>query len=105
MPQANISCRSFTDFLVRRAEHLDAEIIKDITPTDGWIGHVSTGRFQAFDGVNHTFDRINRVQPQIGCWQDVTVGNCIGTPCDPTEKKIGFGYTRDSYKLQQAAYG
>lgn len=101
----NLTCKSFTDFLIRRTEHLDADIIKDITPTDGWIGHVSTGRFPALDGVSHTFDRINRVFPNLsGCWTDVQAGNCLGTPCDPDAKEIGMGYTRDSYKLQTKAY-
>lgn len=105
MAEGNVSCKKFTDFLVRRAEHLDADIIRDVTPTDGWIGHVSTGRFAAFDGVTHTFDRLNRVFPDLsGCWQDVVVGSCIGTPCDPDEQKIGFGSTRDSYTLQTKSY-
>jgi hypothetical protein len=102
----NIQCKTFTDYLIRKAEHLDDILLKDVTPTDGWVGHVSTGVFPAYDGVEHTFDRINRVFPDLsGCWTDVTAGSCIGTPCDPTEKKIGFGSTRDSYKLQTASYG
>lgn len=100
-----ISCKQFTDFLIRRVEHLDNELIRDITPVQGWIGHVSTGNFPAGEGVSHTFDRINRVYPDLsGCWQDRVVGSCIGTPCDPTEKKIGFGSTRDSYILQDRSY-
>lgn len=102
---ASISCQKFADFLIRRVEHLDNELIRDITPVHGWIGHVSTGPFPAGEGVSHTFDRINRVYPDLsGCWEDRTVGSCVGTPCDPTEKKIGFGSTRDSYTLQQRSY-
>lgn len=105
MAEGNLSCKQFTDILIRRTEHLDEEIIRDITPTDGWIGHVSTGVWNPYDGVSKTFDRINRVWPDLsGCWQDVQVGSCVGTPCDPTEKKIGFGYTRDSYHLQERSY-
>jgi hypothetical protein len=103
--EGSLTCRQFTDWLIRRTEHLDADLIKDITPTDGWIGHVSTGRFAAFDGVSHTFDRINRVYPNLsGCWTDVQVGSCVGSPCDPEETKIGFGSTRDSYTLQTKSY-
>jgi hypothetical protein len=104
----NLSCKQFTDFLIRRSEHLDDTIIKDITPTDGWIGHVSTGSFPALDGISHTFDRIARVYPDLsGAWEDVAVDSCITTssPCDPTEKKIGFGSIRDSYNLQRKSYG
>lgn len=104
----NLSCKQFTDFLIRRSEHLDENIIKDITPTDGWIGHVATGDFPALDGISHTFDRIARVYPDLsGAWEDVAVDSCITTssPCDPVEKKIGFGSIRDSYKLQRKSYG
>lgn len=101
----NLSCKQFTDFLIRKAEHLDDEIIRDITPTDGWIGHVETGNFAAYDGLSHTFDRINRVFPDLsGCWTDVVAESCVGTPCDPDEKLIGFGSTRDSYNLQTKSY-
>jgi hypothetical protein len=49
-----IACRSFTDFLARKSEHLDSEIVRGIHPIDTWVGHVSTGRFPAEDGVEHT---------------------------------------------------
>lgn len=100
-----ITCKSFTDFLSRRTEHLDDEILRDITPVHGWIGHVETGQFKAQDGVSHTYDRFNRVMPDLSNpWADVTAQSCIGQPCDPTETIIGIGFTRDSYKLQTASY-
>lgn len=105
MAEGNLTCRQFTNYLSSRSEHLDEDIIKDITPVDGWIGHVSIGTFASYDGVSHTFDRFNRVFPNLsGCWTDVNHTSCVGTPCDPLEKKIGWGYTRDSYSLQQASY-
>lgn len=95
----------FADYLIRRSEHLDTEIIQDVTPVDGWIGHVRTGQFPVFDGVEHTFDRLNDVYPDLsGCWNDLQAGSCLGTPCDPDEKVIGMGSTRDSYKLQQKSW-
>jgi hypothetical protein len=101
----NITCKSFTDYLSRKSEHLDEEIIKDITPLAGWIGHVSTGKFAAEDGVSHTYDRFTRVMPDLThAWTDVTNQSCVGTPCDPDETCIGFGYVRDSYKVQQASF-
>ena len=30
--------------------------------------------------------------------------SCVGAPCDPHSDKIGLGFTRDSYKLQQKSY-
>lgn len=101
-----ITCRSFTDFLSRKAEHLDDNIILSMHPIDDtWIGHVGTGRFAAEDGVEHTFDRFENVYPDLrGTWEDVTAASCVGKPCDPDETKIGLGFTRDSYKLQRKAY-
>lgn len=102
---ATLSCRKFADYLSRKSEHLDTEIIKDITPVSGWIGHVRTGKFSAEDGVSHTYDRFTRVMPNLSnAWTDVDNQSCIGTPCDPDETTIGFGYVRDSYKLQEAHY-
>lgn len=103
MPE--ISCAQFTDLLIRKSEHLDDEILRDITPAATLIGQVETGRFAAQDGNQHTFDKFNRVFPDMSTpWSDVTSGACIGTPCDPTETKIGMGFTRDSYKLQSKSY-
>lgn len=102
---ATISCTQYTDLLSRKSEHLDDEILKDLTPSSTVIGHVETGRFPAEDGVSHTFDKFNRVFPDMSeAWGDVTAGSCVGAPCDPTETKIGMGFTRDSYKLQQKSY-
>jgi len=100
-----IPCKSFTDFLSRKAEHLDDMIIRSLHPVDTWIGHVSTGRFAAEDGVEHTFDRFENVYPDLrGAWEDVTATSCVGKPCDPDETKIGMGFTRDSYRLQRKSY-
>ena len=41
-------------YLSRKSEHLDSEIVRGIHPIDTWVGHVSTGRFPAEDGVEHT---------------------------------------------------
>jgi hypothetical protein len=50
-----ISCSAFSDFISRRVEHLDDSIIMSMHPLDSqWIGHVSTGRFKAEDGIEHT---------------------------------------------------
>lgn len=50
-----ISCQAFSDLISRRSEHLDEAIIMSMHPLDSqWVGHVSTGRFKAEDGVEHT---------------------------------------------------
>lgn len=101
-----ISCSKFTDFLSRRSEHLDDNIIRSLHPIDsGWVGHVSVGRFKAEDGVEHTFDRFENVYPDLrGAWEDVSAASCVGKPCDPDVTLIGLGFTRDSYKLQRKSY-
>jgi len=102
---AEISCGQFTDLLSRRSEHLDDEILKDLTPASTIIGKVETGRFPAEDGTSHTFDKFNRVFPDMSvAWNDVKAGSCVGAPCDPSETKIGMGFTRDMYKLQAKSY-
>ena len=100
-----ISCQAFSDFISRRIEHLDDRIIMSMHPLDSqWVGHVSTGRFKAEDGVEHTFDRFENVFPQLPAWTDVRAASCVGAPCDPSTTKVGLGFTRDSYKLQQTSY-
>jgi hypothetical protein len=98
-------CDQFGDVLSRRTEHLDDEIIRALHPTGTWVGHVSTGKFPAEQGVEHTFDRFENVFPDLTtCWENVTAAACVGKPCDPSEQKIGMGFTRDSYRLQRKAY-
>ncbi|MEN6532765.1 MAG: hypothetical protein ABFD89_03830 [Bryobacteraceae bacterium] len=102
---ADISCQQFTDLLSRRTEHLDDEILRDLTPATTLVGYVQTGSFRAEDGTSHTFDKFNRVYPDLSkAWSDVQAGSCIGQPCDPEEVRIGMGFTRDMYKLQQISY-
>jgi hypothetical protein len=101
----SIPCQAFGDFLSRRSEHLDDEIIRSLHPMDTWVGHVSTGSFPAQAGVEHTFDRFENVWPDLtGQWEDVQAAACVGTPCDPAQKTIGLGFTRDSYRLQRKAF-
>jgi hypothetical protein len=100
-----ISCAAFSDFISRRVEHLDENIILAMHPLDSqWIGHVSTGRFKAEDGIEHTYDRFENVFPQLPAWSDVRAASCVGTPCDKTGTKVGLGFTRSSYKLQEVSY-
>ena len=100
-----ISCQAFANYIASKSEHLDEAIIKSMHPLDSqWIGHVSTGRFKAEDGVEHTYDRFENVFPQLGAWSDVQNASCVGTPCDKTSTKVGMGFTRASYKLQEKQY-
>jgi hypothetical protein len=63
------------------------------------------GKFPTQAGVEHTFDRFENVFPDMtGAWEDVQAQGCIGQPCDPSSKKIGMGFTRDSYRLQRKSF-
>lgn len=108
MPEVETSanCKRFTDFLIRHQPHFDDDIINTLLPTtSGWIGHVPTGAWPAGTEVEHTFDRTTRMFPDLsGCWEDVEGGSCLGTPCDPNEKFIGWGTNRLTYRLQSRSY-
>lgn len=99
----------FGNFLSKRSEHLDVEILRDWFPADdAWVGHVEPGKFDAFNGVSHTFDRFRMAYPDLsGGWTDVGNDSCSGnpTPCDWDETIIGYGSDRYTYKLQRKSYG
>lgn len=100
-----MDCKKFTDILSRRSEHLQDYILRDVTPVGSLIGYFETGRWPAHSGVSFTFDKFNRMWPDMSvAWQDVTAGSCVGSPCHPSETKVGFGFTRDQAKLQQISY-
>ena len=100
-----ISCQQFASYIASKSEHLDEPILLSMHPLDSqWIGHVSTGQFKAEDGVEHTFDRFENVFPKLGPWRDVQAASCVGAPCAKPQTKIGLGFTRDSYKLQETDY-
>lgn len=101
-----INCGTFAQYLIRKAEHLDMELLRTVLPTDGLVNMVETGPFPAYDGVSHEYDRLERTVPDlIGAWDRVVSSGCVGTPCDPSETKIGFGSTRHSYFLEQRSFG
>lgn len=101
-----VTCRAFTDYLVRQEPVYDKRILADIRPTDGgWIGHVSMGQWPSNSGVEHTLDRFNHVYPDTTqTWNQVTLGSCVGTPCDPEEHQIGWGSTRITYFLERQSW-
>jgi hypothetical protein len=101
-----VTCRSFTNYLVRQEPVYDKRIMADVRPNSGtWIGHVSVGQFPAFSGVEHTQDRLHSVYPDTTqAWDAVTIGDCVGTPCDPTENEIGWGASRLTYGLERQSW-
>lgn len=99
------SCNKFTDFLVNQTPIYDKLILGDIRPSDGWIGHVKTGSWDAYSGTEHTLDRFNNVMPDTTKkWERVQSGSCVGTPCDLTEYCIGWGTTRTTYYQERQSW-
>lgn len=97
-----ISCRQFSSFLVSQEPVYDKEIVKDVRPFDGLIGYYQTGQFDAYSGVEHTFDRFHAVYPNVtAAWRASSNTACSGTPCDPESNKIGWGNTRNTYHLEE----
>lgn len=101
-----ISCKQYKNFLVSQEPVYDKEILRDVRPMGGdLLGYYQTGAFDAYSGVQHTYDRFNHVFPNVTQpWNDVQSGNCVGTPCDPSENKVGWGYTRGTYSLVQQSW-
>jgi hypothetical protein len=100
-----ISCNKFTQFLVDQLPKYDKLIIETIRPMDGWIGHVSTGKFPANSGTSLYQDRFENVWPDTTkAWDTVATTSCLGTPCDKTEHNIGVGSSRLSYGLEEQSW-
>lgn len=114
-----LNCTQFTQLLVDQTPVYDKLILADIRPTDGWIGHVSTGRFPAFSDSQLVLDRFNHVFPDTTYqWNRVTSQQSLTTegqegcgdtsggygPCDPTEHCIGWGNTRVTYYLEKQSW-
>lgn len=102
----DISCSQFTQLLVDEQPHYDKEIMRDIRPTDGWIGHMVTGTFPAHEGVSLFQDRFNVVFPNTTRpFTPTNYTSCVGTPCAKTENQIGWGSSRVSYFLEEQQWG
>lgn len=108
MPEGCIQPNQFAQFLLEELPIYEPMIIRDITPTDGWIGHVSVGQWDPFDGTQHVLDRFRDVQPDVTKkWYDVANTSCLGgtqAPCDPPENFICWGSTRVTYGQKKQSW-
>lgn len=95
----------FAQFLVNQTPKFDKMILESIRPHASWIGHVSTGTYDAFQGTTLYQDRFETTYPDVTqSWGSVDVTNCVGTPCDTRENKIGYGSTRRNYSPEKQAW-
>lgn len=107
---AIVSCKQFANFLDTQSPYYDQLIIRDIRPEDSLIGSVETGPYEAFTENQHTRDRFRSVFPNVskqwvtrGATQNFPNG-CDTNPCDRKEHRIGWGYDRITYGLQDISW-
>jgi len=104
-PTGNIQGCDFAQFLVQQTPVFDEMIIEDITPTDGWLGNVSSHSVDLGTPVEITQDRFRTVVPNTTRpWSKTTATGCTGNPCDPAENQIGWGSDRLTYFEEEQAW-
>jgi hypothetical protein len=110
MADGIVSCKQFASFLDTQSPYYDKYIISDIRPNVSLIGMVKTATWEAFTEAQHFFDRFRHVQPNVakpwtvkGATQNYPNG-CGDNPCDKKANRIGWGYSRLSYGLQEISW-
>ena len=97
-----LSCKAFSQVLVDQQPNYDELILKDIRPTDSWIGNVATGVFPAHQGVSRRLDRFHHVWANTTkVWTPTQYASCIGEPCDKSRHCVGVGSSRTEYFLEE----
>lgn len=92
-------------YLVDQQPVWDSLIVKDIRPTDTWIGNVATGVWPAHQGVTRILDRMRHVAPNVTkVWNRTQYGGCLGHPCDKTENCITWGSERTEEYLEEQSW-
>lgn len=97
----------FIQALVDELPHFDELIMRDITPTDGWLMNVATGTEPMGTPVETTQDRFRGVWPNTTRPWRRTVANgtgCVGNPCDPTPNQLGWGADRRTYFSEEQVW-
>ena len=106
---AQIQGQQFAQFLASNVPKYDTEVAKDFRPTDGGLaGYYRTMPYDAYTGVQHTFNRFRTVFPNLtNSWiaGGAESGNlqtpCNGTPCDLPKNYITWGFDRFTYALER----
>lgn len=99
----NTACSAFGMFLTTQLPVYDKDFLRDIRPPNAeLLGYYMTGKFDAFSGTQHTFDRFKYVAPDLTRpWHEVQDGNCVVNQCDPESNVIGWGSQRHTYGLNR----
>lgn len=97
--------QQFTNLLLSQLPVYSQPILRDVRPTDGLMGHINTGTWAAFSGTQQTQDRFRNVKANLTKkWEDVVETACVGSPCDPTEHEICWGWDRLVYGQQRQSW-
>lgn len=105
MPDNCISGRQFASYIDSQTPVYADLILRDIRPSDGWIGTFSTGVWEAFTSTEQVQDRFRNVMPNVTkAWQTFSASSCLGTPCDPPRYEIGWGYERRTYYRERQVW-
>ena len=95
----------FTNLLLTELPVYVPEILRDVRPTDGLMGHISTGQWDPFRGVSQTQDRFRNVKANVSAkWEDVSETTCEGAPCDPVENEICWGWDRVTFGQKRQSW-
>lgn len=109
-----ISCATYGDWIASQEPVYDQLLLEDVRPINSdLIGYYTTAPYEAYSANQHTFDKLNSVYPDVTKpWllaqgsvnPDGSAVDCTGTPCDPEENKISYGFQRYTYPLQQQSW-
>lgn len=101
-----ISCQQYASFLVSQTPVYDEMVLRDIRPaTSGLLGYYATSPFNAYTNNKHIQDRFKAVFPDVTKpWTTMGNTDCTGSPCDPVGNKIGWGYQRHEYELENQSW-
>lgn len=97
--------QQFTNLLVTQLPVYTDEILRDIRPTDGLLGHISSGQWDPFSGTTQTKDRFRNVKANVTKrWEPINDASCEDAPCDPTEHEICWGWDRTTFTQERQSW-
>lgn len=108
-----VSGCDFVNALVTELPHYDEVIMRDITPTDGWLLNVATVTEEIGTPSEETQDRFRGVWPNTtkswrpvvgGGFGDVANAGCVGNPCDPEPNCLGWGAERRTFRAEEQTW-
>lgn len=106
MPLNTAQCNAFNSYLFRRTPDFTNELSEDRFPRSyTYMGLYKTGQWMPFHGTDQTWDKIHVTRANDdGCWDQVQIDACLGSPCDPSRFTMGWGSTRQTFATYHRDY-